>query len=168
MSSGISISSATYGVGTKIVNVTKAVTSHIQQGKLNFTVSPDALNVEDPAPGQTKTITITYSINGEASKTLTEKDGNMVSINPPPPTVTATAPASQHAMSAIGIIFRNLAIFFGVYLQTLSVFSAYEFGNHFISPYLWAGIAFFIPFFSFWLLPPIVFWIRLFSSTDII
>jgi hypothetical protein len=252
MSSGISISSASYGVGTQSVDVTKAVTSHIQSGKLNFTVSSDALNVQDPAPGQIKTLTITYSINGGSSNTISEKDGNVISINAPPATVASglqitkaeygypsnwtdvtdavqnyvsngsvnftvgfkavgipdpnpskqktlkvdysingapssdsvvdgkkfkiSAPAmtsstgtpSQHAMSAISILFTNVARFIGVYLQALSVFSAVEFGNYYISPFLWGGLAFVIPFFSFWLLPQIVFWIRLFSSTDII
>jgi len=95
-----------------------------------------------------------------------------MSDKPSTPTEVGSKPApevsSQHAMSGIGIIFKNLAIFFGVYLQALSVFSAFEFGNYVISPYLWGAIAFFVPFFSFWLLPQIVFWMRLFSSSDVI
>jgi hypothetical protein len=95
-----------------------------------------------------------------------------MSDKPSTPTEVGSKPApevsSQHAMSGIGIIFKNLAIFFGVYLQSLSVFSAFEFGNYVISPYLWGAIAFFVPFFSFWLLPQIVFWMRLFSSSDVI
>ena len=82
--SGIAISKALYGVGSQTVDVSNAVNSHISEGKLSFVVTPDALNVQDPAPGQTKTLTLTYTINGGATTTLTEKDGNSVIINAPP------------------------------------------------------------------------------------
>lgn len=253
MSTGISISKASYGLGTQTTDVTTAVSSHIQDGKMNFTVTPAALNTEDPSPGQTKTLTITYSINGGSSNTMSVTDGNLVSLNAPPAqsatgleiqkaeygytgnftdvtdalqayisngsidvvvgfkamgipdpnpakqkTLTVdytingaknsanivdgkhfkvSAPSivspdnktpSQHVMTAMSILFKNTAYFIGVYLQTLSVFSAYDFGQTFISPILWGGIAFFIPFFSFWALPIMIFWIRLFSSSDIV
>lgn len=253
MSTGIAISNASYGVGSQTVDVTTTVTSHIQDGKINFVVEPSTLNVEDPSPGQVKTLTITYSINGGSSMTAAVKDGNVVSINAPPAQLASglqiqkaeygytgnftdvtdavqnyisngsidivvgfnavgipdpnpnkqktlnvdysingaknsanvvdgkhfkvsappadssggTHPA-QHVISAVSIVFKNLAWFFMTYLQTMSVCSAIEFGDTFISPLLWGGIAFFIPLFSFWLLPIIVFWIRLFSSTDIV
>ena len=253
MSTGISISKALYGVGSQTVDVSRAVTSHIQDGKLNLVVSPDALNIQDPAVGQVKTLTISYTINGGSTNTVSEKDGNSVNINAPPVRVAdglkivkaeygyvgnftdvtdalqsqisngsinitvspktvgipdpnpskqktlqvqytingassnesildgksfkVSAPAvtavdnktpSQHVTSTIGIIFKNLAYFFGIYLYSMSVFSAMEFGNVFISPLLFGGLAFFIPFFSFWLLPLIVFWIRVFKSDNLI
>jgi len=253
MTTGITISKALYGLGSQTVDVSRAVTSHIQDGKLNLVVSPDALHVQDPAPGQVKTLTVTYTINGGSTNTVAEKDGGSVNINAPPAMVAdglkivkadygyagnftdvtdslqsqilngtinitvspkavgipdpnpakqktlqvqytingasssesildgkkfkVSAPAttatdnktpSQHVSSVIGIIFKNIAYFFGVYLHAMSVFASIEFGNHFISPLLFGGLAFFIPFFSFWLLPQIVFWIRLFSSSDLI
>lgn len=253
MSTGLFISKASYGSGIQTVDVTTAVTSHIQDGKLNLVVSPSALNVEDPAPGVIKTLTVTYTINNGSSMTMSQTDGNVININAPPAqeatglviekaeygyagnmtdvtnaiqsqvsngginitvgpksagipdpnpskqkslTVTYTingahntdtivdgkafkvyAPAvlapdnrkpAQHVMSVLGVVFKNIAYFVGVYLQTLSVGSAIEFGNTFISPILWGGIAFIVPFFSFWLLPQIVFWIRLFVSYDIV
>ena len=253
MSTGISISNASYGVGSQTVDVTKAVSSHIQEGKLNLVVEASALNIEDPSPGQLKTLTVTYSINGGSSMTISEKDGNVVSINAPaaqvasglqiqkaeygyvgnftdvtdavqnyisngsidilvgfkavgipdpnpnkqktlvvdysingaknsasvvdgkhfkvsapPADTTGSTPPSQHVISAVSIVFKNLAWFFMTFLQTMSVCSAIEFGDTFISPFLWGGIAFFIPLFSFWLLPIIIFWIRLFSSSDIV
>jgi hypothetical protein len=253
MSTGLSISKASYGSGIQTVDVATAVTSHIQDGKLNLVVSPGALNVEDPAPGVIKTLTITYSINNGSSMTTSATDGNAIDINAPPAqeatglviekaeygyagnmtdvtnaiqshvsngsinitvgpqsagipdpnpakqkslTVTYTingahntdtivdgknfkvyAPAAlapdnrkpaQHVMSAVGVVFTNIARFIGIYLQTLSVGSAVEFGNTFISPILWGGLAFIIPFFSFWLLPVIVFWIRIFVDYDVV
>lgn len=253
MSTGIAISKGSYGVGSQTVDVTTAVSSHIQEGKLNFVVEPSTLNVEDPSPGQVKTLSITYSINGGSSMTMAVKDGNVVSINAPPAQIASglqiqkaeygytgnytdvtdavqnyisngsiditvgfkavgipdpnpnkqktltvdysingaknsanivdgkqfkvSAPPAdsagganpaQHVMSAVSIVFKNLAWFFVIYLQTMSVCSAMEFGYTFVSPLLWGGIAFFIPLFSFWLLPVIIFWIRLFSSTDIV
>jgi len=253
MSTGITISKALYGVGSQTVDVSRAVTSHIQDGKLNLVVSPDSLNVQDPAVGQVKTLTVSYTINGGSTNTVAEKDGGSININAPPvreadglkitkaeygysgnftdvtdalqsqvsngtisitvspksvgipdpnpskqktlqvqytingaptsesiidgKTFKVSAPAasavdnktpSQHLTSGIGIVFKNLAYFFGVYLHSMSVFSAIEFGNHFISPLLFGGLAFFIPFFSFWLLPQFVFWIRLFRTDDLV
>lgn len=250
---GLAISSALYGVGSQTVDVSHAVISHIQEGKLSLVVSPDALNVQDPAPGQVKTLTVNYTINGGSSNTISEKDGNSLIVNAPPvrvadglkivkaeygysgnftdvtnalqdqihngsinitvspksvgipdpnpakqktlqvqytingasssesiidgkkfrvsaPVITApdNKTPSQHAMSFFGIVAKNLAYFFGIYLHALSVFAAMEFGNHFISPMLFGGLAFFIPFFSFWLLPQIVFWVRLFRADNLI
>lgn len=251
--SGIAISKALYGVGSQTVDVSNAVRSHISDGKLSLVVSPDSLNVQDPAVGQIKTLTLSYTINGGSSTTISEKDGNSIDINAPPIRVAdglkiikaeygyvgnftdvtnaiqdqiyngsiditvspktvgipdpnpskqktlqvqytingasnsesildgkkfkVSAPAittpdntspSQHAMSFFGILTKNLAYFFAIYFHALSVFAAIEFGNHFISPMLFGGLAFFIPFFSFWLLPQIVFWIRLFRTDNVI
>lgn len=253
MSTGLFISKASYGSGVQTVDVTTAVTSHIQDGKLNLVVSPAALNVEDPAPGVIKTLTVTYTINSGSSMTMSQTDGNVININAPPAqeatglviekaeygyagnmtdvtnaiqshvsnggihitvghksagipdpnpskqksltvkytingahntdtivdgkTFKVYAPAllapdnrkpAQHVMSVLGVVFKNIAYFVGIYLHTLSVGSAIEFGNTFISPILWGSFAFIIPFFSFWLLPQIVFWIRLFVSYDIV
>jgi hypothetical protein len=68
----------------------------------------------------------------------------------------------------MGVIFKNAATFFGVFLQTLSIFIAMEYGNQFFINYFWVALAFFIPMFSFWALPIITFLVRLFSSDDII
>jgi len=84
MSSGVTILSARYGVGSTTVDVQSAVTSRTKDGKVNFVVSPSALNVEDPAPGQIKTLTVEYSINGGRSNTDTVKDGNYLKIDAPP------------------------------------------------------------------------------------
>ena len=51
---------------------------------MNFIVTPGALNVTDPAPGQIKTLTVVYTINGGASNTATAIDGEPIQIDGPP------------------------------------------------------------------------------------
>lgn len=89
MSSGVTILSARYGVGSTTVDVESAVSAKTKDGKVNFVVSPSALNVEDPAVGQIKTLTVEYSINGGSSNTDTVKDGDYLNINAPPERVAS-------------------------------------------------------------------------------
>ena len=84
MSTGISIKKATYGVGSTTVDATAGVTSHSADGIINFSVSPTSLNVEDPAPGQLKTLNVTYTINDGKMNTASVKDGNTLYIDAPP------------------------------------------------------------------------------------
>ena len=84
MSSGLSILSALYGAGSTTVDVKSAVSSQIKDGKISLVVSPSALNVEDPVPGQNKTLTVDYSINGGSSNTTAVKDGDYLKIDAPP------------------------------------------------------------------------------------
>jgi hypothetical protein len=90
MASGLKIQSAKYGVGTtNLLDVTGAVSAHIQDGKLNFVVSSGALNIDDPAVGQVKTLTVTYSINGGASNTVSAVEGEPMDIDAPPARVAS-------------------------------------------------------------------------------
>ena len=82
--SGISVTKATYGAGSASVDVTKEVASKVKDGVLSFTVSPTALNVDDPAPGQLKQLDITYTVNGGSSNTDSAKDNEAVWIDAPP------------------------------------------------------------------------------------
>lgn len=254
MSTGVKIEKATYGAGSSTVDVTAAVSSKVRDGVLNFTVTPTSLNVNDPAPGQIKTLDITYSVNGGSNNTLSKIDNDLVNIDAPPakyasglqivsaeygypgnftdvsdairslvsnngsidvkishsavglpdpnpnsqkqlnvtytlngssttssfkdgerfklsaPPVTTPSniTPSQNAMSFIGMLLTNVARFFGVFLHSLSVFAAMKFGDQVVSPLLWGGLAFFIPFFSFWALPIITFWMRVFMQNDVI
>lgn len=84
MSTGLTIHKATYGVGSTTSDVTGAVSSKVKDGVLNFTVSPSSLNVDDPAPGQTKTLDISYTVNGGSANNISEKDGGLVFIDAPP------------------------------------------------------------------------------------
>lgn len=82
--SGIKISKATYGSGSSTVDVTKTVVSNIKDGNLSLVVSPDSLGVQDPAPGQLKTLTTTYTINNGSSMTDAVKDNEVLMISAPP------------------------------------------------------------------------------------
>jgi len=84
MSTGLTILSARYGVGSSTVDVKSAVSSQTKDGSVNFAVSPTSLNDQDPDPGQIKTLTVEYSINGGSSNTETVKDGNHLKIDAPP------------------------------------------------------------------------------------
>jgi hypothetical protein len=83
MSTGLSIVQATYGSGST-VDVTKSVAALVNDGVLKFTVSPNTLNVTDPAPGQIKQLNISYTINGGSRNTTTVKDNDIVDISAPP------------------------------------------------------------------------------------
>ena len=82
--SGLTILNATYGSGSASKDVTKEVSELVRDGILNLSVSTHSLNVEDPAPGQIKTLKISYSINGGTTNTIEEIDGGSVNINAPP------------------------------------------------------------------------------------
>ena len=80
MSTGLTISKATYGS----VDVTSAVSKKVKDGVLNFTVSPSAFGIDDPAPGQLKTLDLTYFINDGKKNEISKKDNDLVSIDAPP------------------------------------------------------------------------------------
>lgn len=82
--SGIKILKANYGVGSTTVDVTKAVSSNIKDGLLNLVISPDSLNVTDPAPGQLKSLDVTYTINNGSTMSEIVKDNEMLMISGPP------------------------------------------------------------------------------------
>lgn len=82
--SGIKILKASYGNGTTNVDVTKAVSSANKDGIINLLISPESLNVTDPAPGQQKSMDISYTINNGSVMSEMVKDGEMLMISGPP------------------------------------------------------------------------------------
>lgn len=90
MSTGLTISKASYGSSSGTpVDVTSAVSSKVKDGSLKFTVSPSSLGIDDPAPGQQKSIEIDYIINGGRKNTILKKDNDLVSIDAPPERVAS-------------------------------------------------------------------------------
>ena len=81
--SGIKILKATYGNGTTNVDVTKGVSSHIKDGYLNLVVTPDSLNVTDPAPGQQKILDVSFTINNGRTMGQMVKDNELLTIGAP-------------------------------------------------------------------------------------
>jgi len=82
--SGIKILKASYGTGTTTVDVTKSVASNVKDGVLNLTVTPDSLNVTDPAPGQLKTLDVSYTINNGSTMGQMVKDNEVLMLSAPP------------------------------------------------------------------------------------
>jgi len=82
--SGIKILNASYGAGSKTVDVTSAVSSHIKDGELNLVVSPDSLNVTDPAPNQTKQLNVSYTINNGSKNSTVINDNGILLLSAPP------------------------------------------------------------------------------------
>lgn len=84
MSTGIKILKASYGTGTTKTDVTSQVSMHIKDGSLNLVITPDALGINDPAPGQLKTLDVSYSINNGRANTQSLKDNEVLMVNAPP------------------------------------------------------------------------------------
>lgn len=81
--SGIKITKAIYGTGTKTVDVTAGVSTHIRDGTLSLVVSADALNIPDPVPGQQKILNVEYTINNGKPNAQMVKDNEMLMISAP-------------------------------------------------------------------------------------
>jgi len=165
--SGLQIIKAQYGVDSNFTDVTNVVQDMISNGSINVKVGFKQFGLPDPNPNKQKQFTVDYTINGaKNSKTLI--DGDTFEQSAPAADAPSNTKPSEQVGSFIGIVFKSVGYFFGMFLYTLSIFTAIEYGNQFISPLLWGGIAFFLPFFSFWGLPFVTFWIRIFSTDDFI
>ena len=85
MSTGITILNANYGNANGTVDVTKTVVSMVKNGILSIPpVSATSLNVTDPAPGQPKKLTFSYSINGGSTISETVNDNEPFVLDAPP------------------------------------------------------------------------------------
>lgn len=84
MATGIRIKSATYGTATSSVDVSKEVLTYLQNGRISFVVSPAALNINDPAPGQIKTLSAVYTINNGKNNSISATDDQTFTIDAPP------------------------------------------------------------------------------------
>lgn len=82
--SGIKITKALYGTGSTTVDVAKTIMTHMRDGSINLVISPDSLNVKDPAPGEQKTLDITYVINNGNTMSQLVKDNEVLMISAPP------------------------------------------------------------------------------------
>ena len=67
--SSLHINRATYGSGYRTSDVTSRLNSQIQNDQLNLQVNNDSMG-GDPAPGQTKTLTVQYALNGRTNSAL--------------------------------------------------------------------------------------------------
>ena len=167
VASGLQITKAEYGYAGNYTDVTDAVQNLVKDGSIDIKVGFKAVGIPDPNPNKVKNLQVQYSINGSTT-TETIDDGKPFKLSAPGVTAPSNTTPSQNVGSFIGILFKSVAIFFGVFLHALSIFTAVQYGNQFLSPLLWGGLAFFIPFFSFTALPVVTFLLRLFRSSDFI
>jgi len=167
IASGLQIVKAEYGYPGNFTDVTDSIQNQVTNGEINIKISPSSAGIPDPNPNKQKELRVEYTINGKKSSD-TIKDGSSFKLSAPPNQAVSNTTPSQTVGTLIGMVFKSVAYFFGMFLYTLSIFTAIEYGNQFISPLLWGAMAFFLPFYSFWGLPVITFWIRLFSSDDFI
>jgi hypothetical protein len=80
--SGITVKKASYGVSpSSLVDVTQQTQSLIRDDALNFTVSPQAFGVLDPAPGVKKVFQAYISMNGKSEKLITKNDGEVIDLD---------------------------------------------------------------------------------------
>jgi hypothetical protein len=68
-SSSLRIDRATYGVGYRTSDVTARLNSQIQNGQINEQVTNQSMG-GDPAPQQSKTLTVQYAVNGQTNQVV--------------------------------------------------------------------------------------------------
>ena len=164
---GLVITKAEYGYTGNYTDVTDAINAQVSGGSINLTVGPSTAGIPDPNPNKQKSLKVEYTLNGSKNSD-TVKDGATFSISAPAGTQSSGKSPTDYVGNLIWMIFKSVFYFFLTFLQSLSVFIAYNFGKTSISPFLWAGIAFFMPMFSFWGLPFYVFVARIFSSQSVL
>ena len=74
----LQINRAIYGNGYRTSDVTSRLNSQIQNDQLNLRVNSNSMG-SDPAPGQTKTLTVQYAINGRTSQ-IVVNDGDTLRL----------------------------------------------------------------------------------------
>lgn len=119
---GLEVIKASYGAQNNFQDVTTEVDSLVQDGELNFTVSPQALGILDPAPGVQKTFQANIKINGGDPTLLTKNDGEVFMISAPGVEEKKSGPS--HVFNIMSAFWYFLVILFTVYFSM----SAYRMG----------------------------------------
>jgi hypothetical protein len=120
---GLLVKQAMYGVGpSSWTDVTTQTTSLIQDGNLNFTVSPQAFGIIDPAPGVKKTFQGLISINGGKPSLLTKDDSEVFDLSAP---TLDKKEKPNHLKAVESVIFYFLVCLAGGYFS----YSAYVLGT---------------------------------------
>lgn len=77
--SRLQINRATYGSGFRTVDVTSRLTAQVRGNQLHLQVNPNTMG-SDPAPGQAKSLTVQYAMNGQNHQAVVS-DGDMLRLN---------------------------------------------------------------------------------------
>ena len=121
---GLLVKQAMYGVGpSSWTDVTAQTQALIQDGNLNFTVSPQAFGIIDPAPGVKKSFQTLIIINGASKPTnLSKDDGEVFDLTAP---TLETKEKINHPGIIASTIFYFLVSLMGVYFA----YSSYMLGS---------------------------------------
>ena len=99
-------------------------------------------------------------------KTL--NDGERFKLSAPPVDKPSNTTPTQMVNSVIGMLFSNVARFFGIFLFSFSLFSCVRFGSMEGRNMIFWGALGFIPYFGFWGLPLIVLVLSMFYGDTIV
>jgi hypothetical protein len=159
------IKEATYGNGPNYANVTKHLQSLITNDSIDVVVNPKTMG-SDPSVGSAKSLSVTYIVDGvQEQKTIA--DGSTFSVYT---TTQKAANPRAEVGKATSSLFSTLLGGLSTFLHLLGVGIAYKVGTTVFDPifgYVLTTFSLVIPYFGLWGIPMIVFFYRMFSSTDL-
>lgn len=165
---GLQITKAEYGYAGNFVDVTDAIQNHIRNGRINIKVGPSTAGVPDPNPNKLKTLSVQYELNG-ASNSVDITDGKTLNISAPPVDEVDNKTPSQHAMSIFGMVYMAIGKFLAMFLYTLSIYTCMDLSVPTGFPSIALGaMGVVLPYVAFWGLPFVLFFRRLFYTTDLV
>ncbi len=97
MVDGLKILKASYGIQGNFTDVTKEAQAMVDDGSINFVVSPQNLGILDPAPGVKKTFQAQVVINKGTPTVMSKDDGEVFVINATPDPSKKSGPVGSQA-----------------------------------------------------------------------
>lgn len=160
------IKEATYGLGANTADVTKTLQSMIKDDSIDVIVSPKSMGT-DPSVGSAKKLSVIYLVDGvQDQKTIA--DGSQFAIYSAKKAAEDKDPRSK-AGKATSELYKTILSGLSTFLHLLGVGIAYKVGTTLFDPifgYVLTGIALVLPYFGLWGIPLIVFWYRIFLTSD--
>ena len=164
---GLQIENAEYGYEGNFTDVTDAIRSLVNEGSINIKVGPSAVGIPDPNPNKQKMLNVTYSLNG-SKNSQTIKDNAYFKISAPSVDSLDSTPLPNVAGNFMLSLFKNAWYFAGMFFYVLSIYSAYDFGTAIGFAMPIGVLAVILPFVSFWGIPIVLFFRRLFILNDLV
>lgn len=161
------IKEATYGLGANTANVTKTLQSMIKDDSIDVLVGPKTMGT-DPSVGSAKKLSVIYLVDGvQDQKTIA--DGSQFAIYSAKKKAEDNDPRTK-AGQATTSLYKTILSGLSTFLHLLGVGIAYKVGTSIFDPivgYVLTGIALLLPYFGLWGIPLIVFWYRIFVTSDL-
>ncbi len=165
---GLQIIKAEYGYAGNYTDVTDAIQNLVKDGNINIKVSPSAVGIPDPNPNKQKTLEVQAEING-APQVFQVVDGKTFKVSAPPEDLPDNKNPSQHAMSIFGMVYMGIGKFLAMFLYVLSIYACMDLSVPTGFPGLALGaLGVVLPYVAFWGLPWLIFFRRLFYTTDLV